>query len=87
MIDPLQNLVPDNVLCVDKKCRQSGLTAEYFVDNKKPNIVAKPPDTQIGSELLTPLIKEIEKKLEEIKFNNRFKEPLKCNGKMCNTNT
>lgn len=33
LIDPVQNLVPDNVLCVDKKCRQSGLTAEYFVDN------------------------------------------------------
>ncbi|MBK8188726.1 MAG: glycoside hydrolase family 3 C-terminal domain-containing protein [Cellvibrio sp.] len=33
LIDPVQNLLPDNVLCVDKKCRQSGLTAEYFVDN------------------------------------------------------
>jgi beta-glucosidase len=33
LIDPVQSLIPDNVLCVDKQCRKSGLTAEYFIDN------------------------------------------------------
>ena len=33
LIDPVQNLVPDNLLCADKQCRKSGLNAEYFSDN------------------------------------------------------
>ncbi len=39
LLDPVQAPVPDSALCVDAKCRKSGLHAEYFADrdlNKKP---------------------------------------------------
>lgn len=32
LVDPVQSAVPNDVLCVDEKCKKSGLNAEYYAD-------------------------------------------------------
>lgn len=46
LLDPVQRPVPDDALCVDKKCRKKGLNAEYFADK---NISDKPLRKQVDA--------------------------------------
>lgn len=44
LVDPVQFPVPDQHLCVDRKCRKAGLKAEYFADK---TLTGKPLATRV----------------------------------------